>query len=584
MVERQLLFFDFEVTPNLWMVTFIEYKTKKVLTIINDREKLMKFYNLAKECIFISYNGRTYDIPIFKSILLGLNPYRVSIQLIEQGKKSYQILPKEQKQIKFYHYDTSTGFHSLKQLEGFLGMNIEESSVSFSKDILTDDDVASLKKYNIHDVMATIEVFEKRKDEFNAYMTLIEMFDLPAEYLNKTKAQLGAIILDAKKPTIDRDDCWDLRVPDNLELGRYEFVKDWFFSDEAKEPNAKLKMVAYGVEGIIAWGGAHFAKKNITRNGFMVNFDISSMYPQTMIAHDTLSRNIKDKNKFVEIRDLRLEYKRTHKDELSYSLKILINSIFGASGDKYNDLYDERNKRLTCMYGQLFILDLLDKLETHFGDSIECIQINTDAVMFKLENNQQYLEFKEIISEWEKRSKYEMEGDEISYYCAKDVNNYVMKITKNGEFVKIKAKGSMVKKNTPLDNDLPIVNTAIRNFLCEGIPVEKTINNCDDYMQFQKIYKITSNYNYAIHNGEPLPNKVNRIFASKNKSDTAIFKLKKGKEKPDLFAGSPDHCFIDNSDIRNTSVPDNLDKQWYIACAVKRVEMFTKEKYIRKED
>ena len=49
------------------------------------------------------------------------------------------------------------------------------------------------------------------------------------------------------------------------------------------------------------------------------------------------------------------------------------NSVFGASGDKYNDLYDERNKKLTCMYGQLFILDLLDKLESTLENKIECL-------------------------------------------------------------------------------------------------------------------------------------------------------------------------------------------------------------------
>ena len=34
--ERRIIVFDFEVTPSLWMVTFIDYHTKKQLTIIND--------------------------------------------------------------------------------------------------------------------------------------------------------------------------------------------------------------------------------------------------------------------------------------------------------------------------------------------------------------------------------------------------------------------------------------------------------------------------------------------------------------------------------------------------------------------
>ena len=48
------------------------------------------------------------------------------------------------------------------------------------------------------------------------------------------------------------------------------------------------------------------------------------MYPQTMICWDTLSRNISSPEKFVEIRDLRLHYKKTKNKGLDYALKILI--------------------------------------------------------------------------------------------------------------------------------------------------------------------------------------------------------------------------------------------------------------------
>ena len=252
------------------------------------------------------------------------------------------------------------------------------------------------------------------------------------------------------------------------------------------------------------------------------------------------------------------------------------NSVFGASGDKYNDLYDERNKKLTCMYGQLFILDLLDKLESTLGNKIECLQVNTDGLMFMVESDEDITTMENVINEWSERSKYTMERDDITDLIQKDVNNYCIKMISNGK-EKIKAKGAMVKENSSLDNDLPILNIALRNYFINNIPVEKTINECNELIKFQKIYKITSNYKYAIHNNKPLANKVNRVFASKDENDTAIYKLKKDKENADLFAGTPEHCFIDNGDIRNKTVPDNLDKQWYIDLANKRIKMFTKE-------
>ena len=112
------------------------------------------------------------------------------------------------------------------------------------------------------------------------------------------------------------------------------------------------------------------------------------------------------------------------------------------------------------MYGQLFMLDLLDKIENHFGDEVECLMVNTDGTLFQLKNENQLEEFEEIIREWESRSRYVMERDDVLSVVMKDVNNYVMKMNVNGK-VKIKGKGSMVKFNHPLDNDLPIVNTTV---------------------------------------------------------------------------------------------------------------------------
>ena len=88
---------------------------------------------------------------------------------------------------------------------------------------------------------------------------------------------------------------------------------------------------------------------------------------------------------------------------------------------------------------------------------------------------------------------------------------------------------------------------------------------------------MTSAYKCAVHNGVELPNKVYRVFASKDQSNSAIYKLKIGKDTPDLFAGSPKHVFINNNKIIGEPVPDELDRQWYIDEAKKRIKGFTGE-------
>lgn len=326
MQDYKLVFYDFEVFKEDWLVVFKDYDTKKECIIVNDANKLKQFYIACKSqnVIFCGFNSRQYDTYIFKGILKGMNPYRISKDLIEHGKKGFQAVPKHW-EVPLNNYDVMTGFHGLKTLEAFMGLSIEESNVDFNIDRkLTEDEINETIEYCRYDVDSTIKVFELNIDEFNAYIELINMFDLPLDYISKTKAQLGAIILDAQKPSESRGDEWELHFPNTLELGRYEFVKDWFLSEESRTQNAKLIFDAYGVETVVGYGGIHSARKNIKRSGILANFDISSMYPQTMIGWNTLSRNVKDANKFTEIRDLRLTYKHDGKETLSYALKILI--------------------------------------------------------------------------------------------------------------------------------------------------------------------------------------------------------------------------------------------------------------------
>ena len=104
----------------------------------------------------------------------------------------------------------------------------------------------------------------------------------------------------------------------------------------------------------------------------------------------------------------------------------------------------------------------------------------------------------------------------------KDVNNYVA-VDYEGEY---KSKGAYVKGLNDLDNDLPIVNKAMMDYMLKNIPVEKTINDCNDLKEFQKIVKVSNKYICGYHNGKRLTDKTFRVFASKNTHDGIIGKVK----------------------------------------------------------
>lgn len=574
-MDRKLIFYDFEVFRENWLVVFIDYDTKKECVIVDDRDRLIKFYNTFKDCVFVGYNNRSYDDTIFKGILMGKNPFKLTDELINQGKKQYQVLPKEHNKIQLYSYDTSTGFHSLKQLEAFIGINIEETSVPFDINRkLTEDEVRETIKYCRHDVLSTIMVFEEKKADFDAHVGLIEMFDLDIKYLSKTKAQLSAVILGAEKPSEPRNDEWDIVLPDNLIINKYKEVVEWFEGEEFSQPKAKLTVDIYGVPHEFAQGGLHGATKKKIYDGVIGCWDVSSYYPATIINYDLISRNVKDRNKYKEIRDLRIKYK-AEKNPLQASLKLLINSTYGILNDKYNPMYDPHQAHSICVYCQLFLLDLIEKIEKTCGEHAELIQSNTDGVYFRFESEEWLEKAQHCVTEWEQRTGYIMELDKAKKIIQRDVNNYIL-ITEKG---KVKSKGAVVKSLSKIDYDLPVVNKAMKAYLVDGIRFEDYIANENRLIEYQKVYKLTSNYRCVVHNNQEYINKVYRVFASTREEDTPFFKFKKDKSSPDRFASTPEHTFIDNSDITDKLVPACLDKNWYLERCKSEYKKFTGKDY-----
>lgn len=181
----------------------------------------------------------------------------------------------------------------------------------------------------------------------------------------------------------------------------------------------------------------------------------------------------------------------------------------------------------------------------------------------------------EVMKEWQERTGFELEEDNIKRYMSKDVNNYFTEFT-NG---KVKAKGGYIGryKGGSFDkNSMIIVQKAIVNYLAEGITPDVTIDECDDIRLYQIISKMGGSYSKCFHevNGHQEDiQKVNRVYASKDTRYGTIkkFKIEKGKERYDSVAGLPEHCIIDNS---NELTINDIDKQWYIDIAIDRTVDF----------
>jgi hypothetical protein len=293
-----------------------------------------------------------------------------------------------------------------------------------------------------------------------------------------------------------------------------------------------------------------------------------------MTIYGYTSRNIPSPKIFETVLDNRMEAKKAGDKATADALKLVVNTTYGASKNRYNELYDPLMARSVCISGQLFLMELAGHLYQDIPGLI-INQINTDGIM--VEFDEEHLDAVHAITdEWQQRTGFDLEEDEIVQLAQKDVNNYV-EVQTNG---KAKAKGGFLVRGIAqagafkVNNNACIIATALQEFLVHGTPVEETIMNCDDIFQFQLIAKAGNKYkeSYWLVDGEPLPvQKNNRVYASKDPKYGKLFKVKAEDDSEARIESLPEHCIIDND---NHLTIDDVDKTWYIAEAQKRVNKF----------
>ena len=570
-----ILFYDFEVFKEDWLVVIIDMTKKKEHIIINNVEELEKLHQENINEIWVGFNSRHYDQYIFKGILCGFNPKKINDYIIVKGNPGWKFSSLFRK-IKLNNYDVMTNIdRGLKTFEGFMGNNIKESSVPFDIDRkLTQKEIEETVKYCRHDVEQTIEIFLHRKDDFEAHRGLVKLacegkpFDL--SLISKTKPQLSAIILEATQRP--HDDEFDIDFPDTMRIKKYIDVVNWYKNPDNRcyKKNSKKNMfdiIIAGVPHQFGWGGVHGALDKYHGEGYFLNMDVASLYPSLMIQYNLHSRNMKDPKKYEEIYHTRLKYK-AEKNPLQAPLKLVLNSTYGVMKDKNNALYDPLQANKVCIYGQLLLLDLIEHLEPH----CQIIQSNTDGVLIKLPDgsDETFYKIDDICHEWEKRTRLTLEFEEYKKVFQKDVNNYII-VTHDGKY---KSKGGYVKKLNDLDYDLPIINKALVKYMVEGVPIEKTIMECDDLKEFQLVTKISGKYTHILHGDKVIKEKCIRVFASTNELDAGVQKVHAQTGKPAKISNSPLNCFIWNDEVNDVKAPKNLDKYWYVALALKRLNDF----------
>lgn len=331
----------------------------------------------------------------------------------------------------------------------------------------------------------------------------------------------------------------------------------------------------------------------------LLNFDVASLYPNAVRLFGYSSRNQESADDYVNLLSMRMKAKHGEltddflkpmnltNDDLKTGLKLPLNAYTGTLRATFNKLYDPLQGFSICTTGQLLILQLIYDLQ-HLP-TVEMVSANTDAVMFTIEEENKPLALK-VLKDWEELTGFELEEDKIVKICMRDVNNYceILQVGDNdykvnykgGEF-KGKHKFKWNKEKNIFDysfddeieaNSLTIISEALLKNLLFNIPLEETINKCDDVFRFQMITHLGSTYEKCVQeseNGDIELQRNNRIYAGKKPSGL-IVKIKYDGRR-DSLANCPPNPIVDNANICTI---DDINKEWYIKMAIQKLSDF----------
>ena len=421
--NSELLFYDVEVFPNLFVIVY-KAKDKKPIKMINptpvDIEQLIKFK-------LVGFNCRRYDNHILYARLLGYSNeqlYNISQRIIGGDGNAFF---KEAYNISYTDiYDFCSTKQSLKKWEIALGIHHQELGLKWDQPV-PEELWKKVADYCVNDVLATEAVWDANQADFVAREILA---DLAGMTVNNTTNQLTTrIIFGTNRKPQSQFMYRNLAEPvkelpeDVLDFLKNEVGLKIPFDDQSLLPyfpgykfeigNSPNSIVAMRTSDPISvhkveTGKSSYKGRDPGEGGYVYSepgmagnvglYDVASMHPSSVI--DECLFGVEYTRKFKQLLDIRIAIK--HKDfdkvaqmfdgklakylgdkesskALSKALKIAINSVYGLTSAKFeNPFKDPRNEdNIVAKRGALFMIDLEDKIK---GMGEKVLHIKTDSI------------------------------------------------------------------------------------------------------------------------------------------------------------------------------------------------------------
>ena len=591
----KVIIFDFEVFryDTLLGALVINEDGTQELEQLWDLEDIKLFYEMHLKDLWIGHNNDYYDNHILKAIIEGNDPYLKSKSIIN----SYDFRPKCPLDVLTYDLMCCRSY-SLKMTELLVGKKVHTTEVDFNLTRpLTDEEKALTEDYNKDDLKQTYSNFLEFKPQIVLRLNILHEFHIDKKFLTATEARLASVALHAHQiPGIEYEYIKP-KIYQQLQVKNKDAIN--FYLSEGFRKNEKLTITLCGVEHQMGSGGIHAALKKCHETD-MLYLDVSGYYNLVMINYNLLPRTIPEEGKdlynYMYHEQLRLKGVDNAKRSV---YKTILLSVFGASMNKYTDFYDPQVGSLITITGQMFLVDLLEKLE----DKVKLIQSNTDGIIIKTLPTSCEEEVLNIVKEWCDRTGFVIKPKHIKELWQRDVNCYCYLGVEEPWNCHGDAFSGSWEMEAPVRNELysikesAIIGTAVLNYFLYSIPIEETIEkHKNNLLYFQYICKKLS-YDYCSYETSDLTGKVvkaesiadiNRAFAKKYDGTISMiykYKTRNGKTVRSKIANMPDNVFIYNDEILSNEVVEKLSKEidydYYIDRAKKRITEFFSFKQVK---
>ena len=475
-----IVFYDCEVFPNLFLVNWkLQGEGKPVVRMINPSPQEIEdllHYRL------IGFNNRDYDNHMLYAALMGYDNtqlYKLSKKLINKNKQV-------QRNAKFREaynlsytdvYDFSATKQSLKKWEIELGIHHRELGLDWDEPV-SKELWPTVAEYCDNDVIATEAVFNRLKGDWMARQIQVDlvksMYGITNVSVNDSTNSLSGKLIFGKDKNPQRFFNWrDLSKPvgsDQYEEYRRKFGDDYKFRvwdakglptyrdyipGEVLPEGWSILPFFKGYKfknGVSTYLGEEIGEggKVYAEHGIYIDVwdgDIASQHPHSAIFEclfgpeytkrfkEVVNARVAIKHKDFELAGtmlggvLKPYLTEEFADALAYALKIIINSIYGLTSAKFDNLFRDPNNidNIVAKRGSLFMTLLKREVEKR---GYQVCHIKTDSI--KIPNADQ--EIMDFVTAFGKEYGYTFETEaNFDRFCL--VNNavYVARF-KDGEY------------------------------------------------------------------------------------------------------------------------------------------------------